>query len=166
MMMRGSRSVLIVCVSLVVLAPSVEAFDLQLTLGLEGTGELDLGDLERNGGLNVGVELVQDLPMLEVGAGVEQSFSRDLDGGGDLGYTLVYGIARFNVLGPAFATVRYGYTDVAVDDIPSYGDDGGATWSLGGGFSLFDKLKAEALYTSIGGDLDYDSYQLRLIYNF
>lgn len=158
--------VLVTLCAAALLTPAAEAVDLQLTLGVETGGELDLGDLERDGGFNLGLEVVQDLPLLEVGAGLEHSFARDVDGGGELAYTLVYGVARLYVLGPLYAAARYGYTDVSLDHLLGHGDDGGATWSIGGGVSLIDKLKAEALYTSVGGDLDYDGYQVRLVYNF
>ena len=157
----------VVCLAIVAAAPC-EGFDLNLAVGVDFGGDFDFGDisLSSNTGYNLGLELAFDIPAIELGIGLEYGFSRgasayDLDAS----YYQIYGIGRF-FFGPLYVAGRFGYADMSVSTILEGDFGGGGSWGLGGGVELFGKLKAELLFNNINGDLDYQSWTIRLLYTF
>ena len=168
------RTAVILLVGLVLSAPAAGAFDLGLSVGLDFDGELDLGDVaaESETGYSLGLELVFDLPLLELGGGLEYGFERDDESGvGSVDYTHLYAVARMGLIGPLYAVGRVGWSDVSASDLVE-GDLGdGESWSVGAGVGLLDKLKLEVLLNNFSadgdlGDFDYETYSARVIYIF
>jgi hypothetical protein len=160
-------ALLMTCLVLVAVAPA-EAFDLNLALGVDFEGDFDLGNisLSSNTGYNLGLEIAFDIPLIEIGAGLEYGFSRsasiaDLDAS----YYQIYAIGRF-FFGPVYIAGRFGYADMSVSTILEGDFGGGSTWGLGGGIEFFGKFKTELLFNSINGDLEYQSWLVRLLYTF
>ena len=158
--------------------PIASAVDLELNLtaGVDLGGEIDLGavDLDQETGFQVGVELMADLPFLEIGVGAEYGVQRDLDDNlGELDFSHLYGVARLSVFGPVYAAGRVGWADADVGDLIEGSVDPGSAWSIGGGVSLLGKLRVELLLNEysfevddLDIDLDYRSYSARLVYTF
>ncbi|MCP4902153.1 MAG: outer membrane beta-barrel protein [bacterium] len=178
-MSRAHASVLTIITVLAFAAPA-SAVDFNVTIGLDSQGTFNVRDIDESfdydsaNGYTLGFELEFDVPLFELGVGLEYGFSRGPScgscSGGDLDYRLLYGIARFHVLGPLYLAGRVGYTNVSISDLES-GIDGKETWGAGVGFSFIDRLKLELLFNNIAAsnsdfDLDYDFYSLRLIYTF
>ena len=157
----------IACVAIAVAVPA-QSFDLNLAIGADFGGDFDFGDisLSSNTGYNLGLELALEVPLIELGVGLEYGFSRgassyDLDAS----YYQIYGIGRF-FFGPLYIAGRIGYADMSVSTILEGDFGGGSSWGLGGGVELFGKLKAELLFNSINTDLGYQSWTIRLLYTF
>jgi hypothetical protein len=157
-------------ITFLVLAAAIpgECFDLNLAVGADFGGDFDVGDfsLSSNTGYNLGLEMAFEVPLIELGVGLEYGFSRgassyDLDAS----YYQIYGIGRF-FFGPLYIAGRIGYANMSVSTILEGDFGGGESWGLGGGIELFGKLKAELLFNNINGDLKYQSWTLRLLYTF
>jgi len=149
-----------------VTAPAA-AFDLNLAVGADFGGDFDTGSISVNAdtGYTLGLEVAFKVPILEIGVGLEYGFSRDAsDFDFDASYYQLYGIGRF-FIGPAYIAGRFGYADVSFSEAIDGSTDGGS-WGLGGGIELFGKLKAELLFNSLGSDLSYESWTVRLLYTF
>jgi len=149
-----------------VAAPAA-AFDLNLAVGADFGGDFDAGSISVNAdtGYTLGLEVAFKVPILEIGVGLEYGFSRDAsDFDFDASYYQLYGIGRF-FIGPAYIAGRFGYADVSFSEAIDGSTDGGS-WGLGGGIELFGKLKAELLFNSLGSDLSYESWTVRLLYTF
>lgn len=149
-----------------VAAPAA-AFDLNLAVGADFGGDFDAGNISVSAdtGYTLGLEMAFKVPIIEVGVGLEYGFSRDAsDFDFDASYYQLYGIGRF-FIGPAYIAGRFGYADVSFSEAIDGNTDGGS-WGLGGGIELFGKLKAELLFNSLGNDLSYESWTLRLLYTF
>ena len=163
------RRVVLIAVCLAVLAATpAAAFDLNLAVGADFGGDFSLGGIsvDADTGYSLGLELAFKVPIVELGVGFEYGFSRGITIGNlDASYTHIYGIGRF-FFGPLYVAGRFGYHDASVDSILEGTFDGGGTWSLGGGVELFDKLKAELLFNNLGGDLEYETWTVRLLYTF
>jgi hypothetical protein len=143
-------------------------FDVNLAVGADFNGDFDLGDisLNSNNGYNLGLEIAFDIPVIELGAGIEYGFSRESSVGDvKASYYQIYAIGRF-FIGPAYIAGRFGYADMSVSTILEGDFGGGGTWGLGGGVELFGKLKAELLFNNINGDFSYQSWMVRLLYTF
>jgi len=160
--------VLLVTFLVLVAALPADAFDLNLAVGADFGGDFDLGgvSLSSNTGYNLGLEIAFDIPMIELGAGLEYGFSRsasiaDLDAS----YYQIYAIGRF-FFGPVYIAGRFGYANMSVSTILEGDSGGGGSWGLGGGVEFFGKLKAELLFNNINGDLTYQSWTIRLLYTF
>lgn len=161
------RFLVVVCLAVVAAVPA-EGFDLNLAAGVDFGGDFDFGDisLSSNTGYSIGLELAFEIPLIELGVGFEYGFSRaastsDLDAS----YYQIYGIGRL-FFGPLYIAGRFGYADMSVSTILEGDFGGGGSWGLGGGIELFGKLKAELLFNNINGDLDYQSWTIRLLYTF
>jgi hypothetical protein len=158
---------LAICAVLLVAVPA-DAFDLNLAVGADFGGDFDLGNvsLSSNTGYNLGLEIAFDIPIIELGAGLEYGFSRSSSNADlDASYYQIYAIGRF-FFGPVYIAGRFGYADMSVSTILDGDFGGGSTWGLGGGIELFGKLKAELLFNNINGDLEYQSWTIRLLYTF
>ncbi len=168
------RRLFLVAAVLVAALPAA-ALDFNLTAGLDLGGSFDLGSisLDADTGYTLGLEVVADLPFVDVGVGAEYGFSRGASGGlsGDLSFAHLYAVGRLTVFGPVYLAARLGYADVSASDLADGGANGGATWSVGGGFSFLGTLRAEALLNNVSGDigglnLDYQTWSVRLVYTF
>ena len=149
-----------------VAAPAA-AFDINLAVGADFGGDFDAGNISVSSdtGYTLGLEIAFKVPIIEVGVGLEYGFSRDAsDFDFDASYYQLYGIGRF-FIGPAYIAGRFGYADVSFSEAIDGSTDGGS-WGLGGGVELFGKLKAELLFNSLGSDLSYESWTVRLLYTF
>ena len=162
------HTALLVTFLVLVAALPADAFDLNLAVGADFGGDFDLGgvSLSSNTGYNLGLEIAFDIPMIELGAGLEYGFSRsasiaDLDAS----YYQIYAIGRF-FFGPVYIAGRFGYANMSVSTILEGDSGGGGSWGLGGGVEFFGKLKAELLFNNINGDLTYQSWTIRLLYTF
>ena len=158
---------LIVCAIAAVAAPA-EAFDLNLAIGADFGGDFDFGDISFSSdtGYTLGLEIAVDVPLIELGAGLEYGFSREASSVDlDASYYQIYAIGRF-FIGPAYIAGRFGYADMSVSTLLEGDFGGGGTWALGGGVELFGKLKAELFFNNINGDLKYQSWTIRLLYTF
>ena len=158
---------LIVCAIAAVAAPA-DAFDLNLAIGADFGGDFDFGDISFSSdtGYILGLEITVDVPLIELGAGLEYGFSREASSVDlDASYYQIYAIGRF-FIGPAYIAGRFGYADMSVSTLLEGDFGGGGTWALGGGVELFGKLKAELLFKNINVDLTYQSWTIRLLYTF
>ena len=165
--MRRRTTLLLVCAIAIAAVPA-RAFDLNLAVGADFGGDFDIGDISFSSdtGYTLGLEIAAEVPIIEIGAGLEYGFSRgasavDLDAR----YYQIYAIGRF-FIGPAYVAGRIGYADMSVSTLLEGDFGGGGTWALGGGVELFGKLKAELLFNNISGDLKYQSWTVRLLYTF
>jgi len=160
---------LLAVVTILVIAPQAHAFDFNMAVGMDFDGSLGLDEIsfDTNTGYSLGIELVVDVPFVELGGGFEYSFDRDVDlTDAKLSYGTVYGVARVHILGVLYLAGRLGYTDVSLDNVTDLDFGSGASWSLGAGVSFLGKLKAEVLFNSLSSDLDYETYGVRLLYTF
>jgi hypothetical protein len=168
-MMKLQRACLVICVVVIAFAAMpADAFDLNLAVGADFGGDFDVGDISysSSSGYTLGLEIAVDVPLIELGVGLEYGFSRgasavDLDAR----YSQLYAVGRL-FFGPAYVAGRFGYADMSVSTILDGDFGGGGSWALGGGVELFGKLKAELLFNNINGDLKYQSWSIRLLYTF
>ena len=164
-----SRRIPFVMILVVLLAASTAAsLDLNLALGANFNGDFDLGDISFSSdtGYTLGLEVAIDIPVIELGAGLEYGFSREASEVElKASYYLLYAIGRF-YFGPAYIAARFGYNDISVSSVLEGDFGGGGSWAVGGGVELFQKLKFELLFNRLGGDLSYESWNLRALYTF
>ena len=141
---------------LAVLAASpIAAFDLNLAVGANFNGDFNFGDISFSSdtGYTLGLEIAVDIPVIELGAGLEYGFSREASAVNlKASYYLLYAIGRF-YFGPAYIAARFGYDDISVSSDLEANFGGGGSWAVGGGVELFQKLKFELLFNRLGGDL-------------
>jgi hypothetical protein len=165
-MMRHS-ALLLACVICLAAVPA-DAFDLNLAVGADFSGDFDLGNvsLSSDTGYTLGLEIAFKVPIIELGAGLEYGFSRGASAAElDASYYQIYAIGRF-FFGPAYIAGRFGYANMSVDSILEGDFGSGGSWGLGGGIEFFGKLKAELLFNSLNTDLEYTSWTIRLLYTF
>jgi len=141
-----------------------------LFAGVDLDSSVDMGSVTTDvaNGYNLGLEVVVDVPVVEVGGGLEHGFPRDLTWveHGDYQYVFGYGVARLGVLPFLYAVGRLGYAAVSAIDLLGDNVSGSLTWSLGAGVKVVDWFKAEALYTQFTGDLDSDGVSVRAVVTF
>ncbi len=152
------------------------AFDLDLNLavGLDLGGSFDLGavDLDSGSGYTLGLEVVLDIPLIELGAGLEYASGRSPENAdGDLSWYSVYAVGRLHVLGPVYLAARYGWTDASLDRVLEGDAGSGSTWGVGAGVGLLGTIQVEALLNTVSVDvgdanLGYETWSLRLLYTF
>jgi hypothetical protein len=164
--MLRRHALIAVCLLGVVTAPAA-AFDLNLAVGADFAGDLDVGNIKLSAdtGYSLGLELAFKIPLIEAGIGLEYGFSRgakatDLD----VDYYQLYGIGRL-FFGPAYVAARLGYSDVSFSEVLD-GNTGGGSWGVGGGVEFLEKVKVELLFNQLGTDLGYQSWTVRLLYTF
>lgn len=171
-MVRRSSLLVLVLLAGSAVAHAAGPVEFNLTAGLDfdGSFEADV-EVDSDAGFSLGLEMMFDGPMFEVGAGLEYGFERGADAGLDeldVDYRNLYLAGRLRVFFPALYVVgRYGYGEVSgVDDI-----DGGGTWSAGAGLSFADRFKVEVMLNNFemeiaGVDVDYETWSARLVYTF
>jgi hypothetical protein len=165
--MNRRTTFLLACVIFVAVPPA-DAFDLNLAVGADFGGDFDFENISFSSdtGYTLGLEIAVDIPIIEIGAGLEYGFTREASSVDlDASYYQIYAIGRF-FIGPAYIAGRFGYADMSVSTLLEGDFGGGGTWALGGGVELFGKLKAELLFNNINGDLKYQSWTIRLLYTF
>ena len=161
------------------LAGPAAAFDFNISAGLDFGGSVKGGNFDYDSatGYSLGIEVAFDLPIVEVGAGLEYGFPRGTDatdvGDVDLDYTFLYGVGRITIFGPLYLMARAGYSDVSASDVLAGEVSGGVSWSVGAGVGFLDKLKVEAFVNNFSADVDtvdvsfdYTTYSLRVLYTF
>ena len=162
----------ILIVLLAVLAtaiPAAAVIDVNAVGAVDFQGSLDFDALSSNTnpGFTLGLEIMFDVPVVELGAGLEYGFPRAVNGGGNVEYWNLYGIARLFILGKLYLAGRLGYHGASANDFLE-GDlsDNGVSWSAGVGLGILKKLKVELLYSDFGSDLDYQTWSARAVYTF
>jgi hypothetical protein len=143
--------------------------DFNVTGGLDIAGSFDLDVLSSNAdpGFTLGLEVMFDVPVVELGAGVEYGFSRDSGiAGADATYWHVYGIGRLFVFSRFYLAARLGYYDLSVDDIISGNVGSDYALGLGAGVGILRNLKAELFFNNVTSSLDYDTWAARVVYTF
>ena len=170
--MRALRLAVVVAAVVVLLgasSPQVWAveLDLNLAVGADFAGELDLGavNLDAGTGYSLGLELAFDVPLIELGVGLEYGFAREAEASDiDAHYYQLYAIGRF-YFGPLYLAGRLGVADVSLP-AELEGDSSGGSWALGGGIELFETVKLELFFSQLGSDLGYEGWAMRLLYTF
>jgi hypothetical protein len=170
------RTLIIAALATLLLAAGPAAavgIDLGIAAGFQFKGDLTDLDLDMDSGYSLGLELMFEIPMVDVGAGYEYGFPRDTDGIlSSIEYHFFYGIARFRFLGPVYAMGRVGYANVRAELPDIQGSDNGLSWSLGLGVTLH-RFKVEVDYNQfdiashdLSGSLDNTNVAARLIVVF
>lgn len=168
-----ARRLLFTAFTLAILAialPAAAVVDVNLVGGLDLYGSFDLDTLSSSThpGFNLGLELMFDVPVVELGAGFEYGFPRAAsDGGGKIEFWQLYGIARLTVFARFYLVGRLGYASPSANDfLDGSFDDTGASWGIGAGLAVLRNLKAELLYSDLSGDVDYSYWSARAVYTF
>jgi hypothetical protein len=169
-MMTGRPAALLVLIALMAVAsPAAAGIDLNVAAGVDFLGEFDLDAVKTDAdpGFTLGLELMFDVPVFELGVGLEYGFPR----GGDIGeldvaYYQLYGLARLTIIGRLYLVARLGYYDVSVDNLEEGKLNGDGAISAGAGLGLLEKLKVELLFNNVAGDFAYESWVARLVYTF
>jgi hypothetical protein len=168
-MIRRFAIPLVTVACLAAAQPAAAVIDVNAVAAVDFQGSLDLGAFtpDANPGFTLGLELMFDVPVVELGAGIEYGFPRSVDGGGNVDYWNLYGIARLFVFGKLYLAGRLGYHGASTGDFID-GDlsDNGVSWSAGAGLGILNKLKVELLYSDFGSDLDYQTWSARAVYTF
>jgi hypothetical protein len=169
--MRRSIVLLLPLAALLVAASPATAagLDFNVTGGLDVAGSFDLDVLSSNSdpGFTLGLELMFDVPVVELGVGVEHGFSRNSGvADADAKYWHFYGIGRLFVFSRFYLAARLGYYDLSVDDIIA-GDVGNDyALGLGAGVGILRNLKVELIFNNVTSSLDYDTWAARVVYTF
>jgi hypothetical protein len=170
-MMTGRPTALLVLIALMAVASPAAAAGIEINVaaGVDFLGEFDLDAVKTDAdpGFTLGLEVIFDVPVVELGVGLEYGFPR----GGDIGeldvaYYQLYGLARLTIIGRLYLVARLGYYDVSVDNLEEGDLDGDGAISAGAGLGLLEKLKVELLFNNIAGDFAYESWVARLVYTF
>lgn len=168
----------LIVVSPIVLASPASALgiDLNVVVGADFGGEFSTDISEDSAtGYTLGLELMFEIPVVELGIGAEYGFERSVKGtDADVSYANVYAVGRLNFIGPLYAVARLGYSDMSADIGEAIGNvsvDGGGSWSVGLGLKFFDRFRVEALFNQLSGsfddqDLDYETWSLRAMVTF
>lgn len=173
--MRRLLPAALAVVTLGLAAPAASALDVDLNVvvGADFGGEFSTDvDVDSATGYTLGLELMFDVPVVELGVGAEYGFERSAeDADVDVSYVNVYAVGRLNFIGPLYAVARLGYSDISADAVADLSVDGGTSWSAGLGLKFFDRFRIEALYNQLSGslddrDLDYDTWSLRAMVTF
>ena len=150
-------------------APAAAVVEINVAGSLDFQGSLNLENLspDADSGFTLGLELMFDIPVVDLGAGVEYGFPRSIDGAGDVDYWNVYGIARLSLFFKIYLVGRVGYAASSANDLLENDlDDNDISWSVGAGIGIIPKLKLELLYSDFGGDLGFETWSARAVYTF
>ena len=161
--------VAVVLFSLALTAPASAVVDFNVAGSMDFQGSLNLDGFspDTDPGFTLGLEVMFDVPVVELGAGFEYGFPRSVDGGGEVDYWNLYGVARLTLFFKIYLVGRVGYAASSADDFfEGDVDDNSASWSAGAGIGIIPKLKVELLYSDFGGDLEYQTWSARAIYTF
>jgi hypothetical protein len=155
---------------LTVAAPAAAAgIDFNVTAGLDLAGSFDLGDISSSGdpGFTLGLEVMFDVPVVELGGGLEYGFPRGTGVAAvDAKYLQLYGIARWFIFTRFYLVGRLSYYDLSTDDIVVDDIGGSGALGLGAGLAVLKKLKVELIFNNITSSLDYDTWSARAVYTF
>jgi len=167
---RMRRSGIVLALAVASAVPALAGpVDFNLFASVDTGGALAVGslDVDTERGYSLGLEVLADLPLADLGGGAEYGVPRKLDATvGEYSYTFVYVVARVALLGPLYAVARYGYLDPTLGELESADPGSGTGWGAGVGFSLLDALKVEVQHTELGGDVDYTATVARVILTF
>lgn len=165
------RSALILFLLLVAAPAGAVGLDFGLALGAQLNGHLSgsWDNESTDAGFSLGLELMFEIPIVRLGVGYEFGFPRDLDmNTSDLEYQLLYGIARVDVIGPAYVMARAGYGDF--EPTGHYlRSERTIVWGVGLGVNL-SGIKLEAMYNDFeiptGNTSHYTHCSVRMIVEF
>lgn len=170
-MIRSRRLILPVIVSLFCVATPVAAagIDFNVTAGLDIAGSFDLGDISSSGdpGFALGLEVIFDVPVVELGVGLEYGFPRGTGVAAvDAKYVQLYGVARWFIFTRFYLVGRLSYYDLSTDDVVGGDIGGNGALGLGAGLAVLKRLKVELIFNNITSSLDYDAWSARAVYTF
>jgi hypothetical protein len=168
--MTHRPAALLILVALTAFAsPAAAGIDINIAAGVDFLGEFDLDAFKTDAdpGFTLGLEVMFDVPVVELGVGLEYGFPR----GGDISdldveYYQLYGLLRLTIIGRLYLVGRMGYYDVSVDQLQEGDLSGDATIAAGAGLGLLERLKVELLFNNLAGDFGYESWLARLVYTF
>jgi len=171
------RRLIPACLAAVILAvaspSSAVDLGLNVVVGTDFAGDFSTDVSEDSAtGYTLGLELMFEIPVVDLGIGAEYGFERSVKGtDADVSYANVYAVGRLNFIGPLYAVARFGYSDMSADALGDLSIDGGTSWSAGLGLKFFDRLRIEALFNRLSGsvddqDLDYETWSLRAMWTF
>jgi hypothetical protein len=168
--MTHRPAALLILVALMAIAsPAAAGIDINIAAGIDFLGEFDLdaAKTDADPGFTLGLEVMFDVPVVELGVGLEYGFPRggDIDDF-DVAYYQLYGLARLTIFGRLYLVGRVGYYDVSVDKLEEGDLSGDAAVSAGAGLGLLERLKVELLFNNLAGDFGYESWLARLVYTF
>lgn len=151
-------------------APAAAVIDVNAVAGIDLYGTFDVEELsaDTDPGFTLGLELIFDVPVVELGAGLEYGFPRSADaGGGNVDFWQLYGVARLTIFTRIYMVGRLGYASASVEEFfdSSYDDDG-VSWGIGLGLRILPNLKGELLYSDLSGDVEYSYWSARAVYTF
>ena len=92
------------------------------------------------------------------GAGFEYQLNREIkdSGGSKLGFTSIYGVAKYPFSPQAYGVARVGYAvSLALDPKDDLDASGGLMFGIGGGFNVNENIGIEAGYYLNNGTLSY-----------
>jgi hypothetical protein len=169
-MRRPLLSLALLATLVVVATPAAAAgLEFNVTGGLDIAGSFDLDVLSSNAdpGFTLGLEVMFDVPVVELGAGVEYGFSRNSGvAGADAQYWHFYGIGRLFVFSRFYIAARLGYYDLSVDDLIAGNVGNDYALGLGAGVGILRNLKVELFFNNVTSSLDYDTWAARVVYTF
>jgi hypothetical protein len=149
--------------------PAVAGVDLNLTGGIDVSGSFDLGDISSSAdpGFTLGLELMFEVPVVELGVGFEYGFGRDTGvAGADAEYWHLYGVGRLFVFGRLYLVARAGYYDLSTDDVLEGEIGNDVTIGGGAGLGILKNLKVEVLFNDLTSSLDYEAWLARAVFTF
>ncbi len=159
---------LLIAIGLVA-APVSAQIHFNLTAGVDVSGSFDLGELSSSAdpGFTLGLELIFEVPIVDVGVGFEYGFSRGTGVADiDASYSHLYGIARLTVFGRLYLIGRFGYHDLSASGIPDIDGGSGGTWGVGAGLGIFKWLSVELIFNDLSSDFDYTTWAARAVITF
>jgi len=169
LMIRKSLVPALAMVVVLVAVPASAQIHFNLAAGVDVSGSFDLGELSSSAdpGFTLGLELIFEIPIVDVGVGLEYGFSRGTGVADiDASYTHLYGIARLTVFGRLYLIGRFGYHDLSASGIPDIDGGSGGTWGLGAGLGIFKWLSVELVFNDLSSDFDYTTWAARAVITF
>jgi hypothetical protein len=168
-MIRNSVALALAMAALMLAAPVFAGVDFNITGGLDVLGKFDLGEAttDSDPGFTLGLELMFEVPVVELGVGLEYGFPRgtDLDDL-EVDYTHLYGIARLFVFGRFYLAGRVGYYNVSADDLVEGDIDSDVTIGAGAGLGILKNLKVELIFNNLTSGFDYETWAARAVFTF
>jgi hypothetical protein len=159
----------IIVASITIAAPASAQIHFNLAAGVDVSGSFDLGEISSSAdpGFTLGLELMFEVPIVELGVGFEYGFSRGTGVSDiDASYTHLYGIARLTIFGRLYLIGRFGYHDLSASGIPDIDGGSGGTWGLGAGLGIFKWLAVEVIFNDLSSDFDYSTWAARAVFTF
>ena len=168
--MKGASLVLALLTTALLTATSALAgIDLNLTGGIDVSGSFDLGEISSSAdpGFTLGLELMFEVPVVELGVGFEYGFGRDTGiSGAEAEYWNLYGVGRLFVFGRFYLVARVGYYDLSTDQVLEGEVGNDMTIGGGAGLGILKNLKVEILFNDLTDSLDYEAWLARAVFTF